>query len=152
VRKSMLGRMLVVLFAVTACSRATTIETPSTGVRPTGPRPALEAFLAAVRAQDLQAMAGAWGDKDGSVRDSNKIPREDVERRELIMMCYFRHDRYRVLGEQPATGGERVMQVELTKGTLSRTTNFFLVNAGDRWYVRTADLEPVKDLCAQRKG
>ena len=147
-RKLMLGLLL----ATAACSRSTAVEDPAAGVRPAGPRPALDAFLAAVRNQDLQAMAGAWGDKDGSVRESNKIPREDVERRELIMMCYLKHDRYRVLGDQPAAGGERVMQVQLTKGTLSRTTNFFLVNAGERWYVRTADLEPVRDLCAQKKG
>lgn len=143
-RKLMLGVLLV----VAGCSRTTSVETPA-GVSPVGPRPALEAFLSSVRAQDLQAMSGAWGDKDGSVRDSNKIPRDDLERRELIMMCYFRHDRYRVLGDQPATGGERMLQVELTKGTLSRTTNFFMVNGGSRWYVRTADMEPVKELCSQ---
>jgi hypothetical protein len=144
VRKLILGLLL----AATACSRSTTVQ-PSAGVSPTGPRPALDAFLSAVRAQDLQAMSAAWGDKDGSVRDSGKIPRDDLERRELIMMCYLRHDRYRVLGEAQAAGGERVMQVELTKGTLSRTTNFMLVNGGERWFVRSADMESVKDLCTQ---
>lgn len=143
-RKLLLGLLLV----VSACSRSTEMESP-TGSPAAGPRPALDAFLGAVRSQDLQAMSAVWGDKDGSVRDSGKIPRDDVERRELIMMCYFKHDRYRVLGEQQVAGGERVMQVELTKGTMSRTTNFFLVNAGDRWFVRTADMEPVKALCTQ---
>jgi hypothetical protein len=64
-------------------------------------------------------------------------------------MCYLKHDRYRVLSEQQVAGGERVMQVELTKGTLSRTTNFFLTTGADRWFVRSADMEPVKDLCTQ---
>ena len=139
-RKLMLGLMLL----ATACSTSSRIEPPQPG---NGPRPALDAFLAAVRTQDLQAMSLAWGDKDGPVRDNKKLGRDEVERRELIMMCYFRHDRYRVIGEQQAAGGERQLEVELTKGTLSRTTNFFLVNAGDRWYVRNAEMEPVKDLC-----
>jgi hypothetical protein len=66
-------------------------------------------------------------------------------------MCYFRHDRYRVLNESPGPNDERVFQVELGKGTLTRTTNFYLTRGGDRWYVRSADMEPVRDLCADRK-
>jgi hypothetical protein len=146
VRKLMLGLLL----AAAACSRTTTVQ-PAAASVPVGPRPALDAFLAAVRSQDLQAMSAAWGDKEGAIRDNQKLGREEVERRELIMMCYFKHDRYRVLAEQPATNGERVMQVELSRGTLSRTTNFFMANGGDRWYVRTADMEPVKDLCSQQR-
>lgn len=142
-RQTMLGLMLLL---TTACATSTRVE-PVPAALASGPRPALDAFLSAVRSQDLQAMSLAWGDKDGPVRDSRKLGRDEVERRELIMMCYFRHDRYRVLSEQQAAGGERQMEVELTKGTLSRTTNFFLVNAGDRWYVRNAEMEPVKDLC-----
>ena len=147
-RKPMCGLLLL----LAACSTTTTNTTvqPSACQQASVPRPALDAFLAAVRTQDLQAMSAAWGDKDGPVRDSNRLGREEVESRELIMMCYFKHDRYRVLGEQPAAGGERVMSVELIKGTLSRTTNFFMTNAGDRWYVRTADMEPVRDLCKQK--
>lgn len=138
--------MIALLLAATACTTRSTIE-PARGVVPVGPRPALDAFLSAVRAQDLQAMSLAWGDKEGPVRDNKKLARDEVEQRELIMMCYFKHDRYRVLSEQQAAGGERIMEVELSRGTLSRRTNFFLANGGDRWYVRTAEMEPVKDLC-----
>ena len=116
-----------------------------------GPRPALAEFLASVRSQDLQAMSGAWGDKDGAVRDSKKMSRQEMEQRELLLMCYFRHDSYRVLGDAPGPEGERVLSVELTKGTLKRTTNFFLTKGGDRWYVRSAEIEPVRDLCSDRK-
>ena len=98
--------MLGLLLAV-ACSRTTTMQPPQ-AAGPDGPRPALDAFLAAVRSQDLQAMSGAWGDKDGPVRDSQRLSRDEVEHRELIMMCYFKHDRYRVTGEQPTAGGERM--------------------------------------------
>lgn len=144
-------KLLITALLLTAAGCATSTRVEPAPVPQDGPRPALDAFLKAVRSQDLQAMSAAWGDREGSVRESTKLGRDEVERRELIMMCYFKHDRYRVLSEQPAAGGERVMSVELTKGTLTRTTNFFLVSAGARWFVRTADMEPVKDLCAQKK-
>jgi hypothetical protein len=95
-------------------------------------------------------MSGAWGDRDGAVRDNKKMTREEMEQRELLLMCYFRHDKYRVLGESPGTDGERVMSVELTKGTLIRTTNFYLTRGGERWFVRSADIEPVRDLCSKK--
>ena len=142
-------KLLVGLLLVSAC-RSHTVEVSPTS-QEAGPRPALAAFLSSVRAQDLQAMSAVWGDKDGPVRDNKKMSREDMERRELILMCYFRHDKYRVLGDNPGPNGERVLQVELTKGTLSRTTNFYLARGGDRWYVRSADMEPVRDLCQSRK-
>jgi hypothetical protein len=141
-------KLLIVLLLATACQTTNTII-PATSAA-AGPRPALDQFLAAVRSQDLQAMSAAWGNKDGPVRDSKIMTRDEVERRELILMCYFKHDKYRVIGEQPAIDNERVMQVELTKGTLSRTTNFFLAQGPDRWYVRSADMEPVRDLCVRQ--
>ena len=144
-------KLLMGLLLLTAACRTTSTSADGSRMPSVGPRPALEAFLAAVRAQDLQAMSDVWGDSDGPVRNSRKMTRDEVERRELILMCYFKHDKFRVLSEQPAPGAERVMQVELTRGALKRTTNFFLANGGDRWYVRTADMEPVRDLCAQKK-
>ena len=141
-------KLLMGLLLVAACRSHTTSE-PATAAT-IGPRPALDAFLASVRSQDLQAMSSAWGDKDGAVRDNKKMSREEMEQRELLLMCYFRHDRYRVLSDSPAPAGERVMRVELTKGTLTRSTNFYVTNAGKRWYVRSADVEPVRDLCQRR--
>jgi hypothetical protein len=138
-------KLLIGLLLAAAC-RSHTAEIP-----PTSKEAGLAAFLGAVRSSDLQAMSGVWGDKNGPVRDSRKMSREDMERRELIMMCYFRHDKYRILGESPGPDSERIFQVELTKGTLRRTTNFYVTQGGDRWYVRFADMEPVKDLCADKK-
>jgi hypothetical protein len=65
-------------------------------------------------------------------------------------MCYFAHDSYTVLSDDPAAGGERKMTVRLTRGTLSRTTDFFLTSTAERWYVRTANMEPVRDLCSKK--
>jgi hypothetical protein len=137
--------LLMGLLLAGACTTRTVVV-PESGPSQ-GPRPALAEFLTSVRSQDLQAMSGAWGDRDGAVRDNRKMSREEMEQRELLLMCYFKHDSYRVLGDSPGTNGERVLSVELTKGTLKRTTNFYLVQGRDRWYVRSADIEPVKEFC-----
>jgi hypothetical protein len=140
--------LLMGLILAGACTTRT-IAVPDSSASQ-GPRPALAEFLASVRSQDLQAMSGAWGDKDGAVRDNKKMSREEMEQRELLLMCYFRHDSYRVLGDSPSIDGERILSVELTKGTLVRTTNFYLTKGRERWYVRSADIDPVRDLCSDR--
>ena len=140
--------LLMGLLLASACT-SRTVVVPESGSNQ-GPRPALAEFLASVRSQDLQAMSGAWGDRDGAVRDNKKMSREEMEQRELLLMCYFAHDSYRVVGDSPGTNGERILSVELTKGTLKRTTNFYLVQGRDRWFVRSADIEPVKDICQDR--
>lgn len=114
------------------------------------PRGALDAFLSAVRAQDLQAMSAAWGDKNGAVRDSKTLSRAEVEQREMILMRCFKHDSFRVLGENAALDNERQFQVELTRGTVKRVTDFFTVHGKDRWYVRSAAMDPVRDLCSAK--
>lgn len=120
---------------------------PLTGA-PT-PRTAVEQFLGAVRAQDLQAMSTVWGTSKGPARD--QMQRDQLEKRELLMMCYLTHDRYQVLGEVPTETSHRTLRVELTRGTTSRVTTFITVpGPSDRWYVESADLKPVEDLCRNR--
>ena len=144
--------LLGLLFAGACQTR--TIEqpapVPATATPASGPRPALEAFLAAIRAGDLQAISEVWGDKNGPVRDSKVFSREEMEQRELILIRCFKHDKARILGDAAAANGERDYQVELTRGTTSRITDFFLTKAPDRWYVRSANMEPVRDLCSTK--
>ncbi|HJR63327.1 MAG TPA: hypothetical protein VJ803_06465 [Gemmatimonadaceae bacterium] len=110
-------------------------------------RAAVEAFLASVRAQDLQAMSIIWGTSRGPARDV--LPdREQLEKRELIMQCYLAHDRFRILSDTRTGEESHTVVVSLTKGDLTRQTNFYTVRGpSDRWYVERADLEPVEDLC-----
>ncbi|HVE77764.1 MAG TPA: hypothetical protein VNA89_02830 [Gemmatimonadaceae bacterium] len=122
---------------------------PRSGSQATGaktPRQAVETFLSSVRAQDLQAMAAVWGSKKGPARDN--IPATDLEKRELIMMCYIGHDRFRIVRDQPGQEGRRVFTVELRKADLTRVTSFYAIaGPSDRWYVETADLGPLQDFC-----
>ena len=145
-------KLLIGILLLTACTTRTT-EMPSRASAPvaSGARPALDAFLAAIRSKDLQALGANWGDKDGPIRDSKRISRDELEKRELLLMCYFAHDSFVVLSDDAAANGERKMTVRLTKGTMSRTTDFFLTSAPERWYVRSGNVEPVRDLCSNKK-
>ncbi|MEO8335498.1 MAG: hypothetical protein ABI664_11025 [bacterium] len=152
--------LLVGLLFAGAC-RSRTVEVPVTAPAPVpvagiglagaaSPRLALDAFLGSVRNQDLQAMSSVWGDKNGPVRDAKVMTREDMEQRELYLIRCLKHDSFRVLGDSPALDGERMMRVELVRGTVAKSTDFSMARSGDRWFVRTFALDPVKDLCAAK--
>ena len=148
-------KLFIGLLLLAACKTTTTVVTPSgptPATAPSGARPALDEFLAAIRAKDLQALGGAWGDNTGAIRDNKRISRDELEKRELLLMCYFNHDSYKVEDDIAVAGGERRMTVALTRGTLTRKTDFFLVSGPTRWYVRTGGIEPVRDLCTRKKA
>lgn len=146
-------KLISVLVLLAACRSAQ--PAPATRPTPSGSqtgapsaRAAVQEFLASVRAEDLQAMSTVWGTTSGPARDA--LPRQELEKRELIMMCYFRHDSSRILEEAPGTGGKTVFAVELKRGGLTGSTNFYVV-AGPRgrWYVESADLNPLRRFCSR---
>jgi hypothetical protein len=110
---------------------------------------ALTLFLAAAKAQDLQAMSTVWGTDKGPAVAT--MEQSSLEQREIILDCYLKHDSYTIFSESPAAGAERMFAVELKFKTLTRSANFY-VTAGpqNRWYVRTFDLEQLRDICATR--
>jgi hypothetical protein len=141
-------RFVFLLLVLAACSHA---APPADGLAPNGgevtARRAVESFLGAVRAQDLQAMSLIWGTPRGPARDV--VARAQLEKRELIMQCYLGHDAFRILTDTPQKPDTHVLQVSLTKGQVTRETTFTAVQGPqNRWYVQDADLEPVRDLCA----
>lgn len=110
------------------------------------PRRAVELFLAAVSAQDIQAMSVVWGTEKGPARD--QLARTELERREIIMQQCFAHDRYRVMDEIPGEGGSRMLRVEITRGSTTRTPQFVTIEGpSERWYVMDADIAAMSDLC-----
>lgn len=152
-------RLLLIAFVVgaAACasSPSSTATSPGPAAAPSGgatgassARAAVEAFLASVRAQDVQATSAIWGTSSGPARDSDKMNRTQLEQRVLIMQCYLKHDRARIVNDLPASDGKRTVRVELTNAGRVRQTNFTTVQGPkSRWYVESADLEPVKDFC-----
>lgn len=148
-RKSLLKAAL--LLAVTACATATT---PSPGAPPStndglgaaAPRLAVDAFLDAVRTEDLQAMGATWGTSQGPARET--IERTELEKRVIILQCYLQHNSYRVLSEVPGEAGRRVVRVELTRGTDKRSPALHTVQGPrGRWYVENVELAAVRDFC-----
>ena len=112
------------------------------------PRGALDGFLSAVRAQDLQAMSRLWGGEKGLARD--RLSRDELEKRELLIMCHMQHDSYKVVAEHPNQNGRQVFLVRLNRGREFRETSFTMFHSGsDRWYVEEADMTPVGDFCRQ---
>ena len=113
------------------------------------PRLAVEQFLNAARAQDIQAMSSVFGTSNGPARD--EIDRAELEKRMLIMQCFFNHDKFRITGDAPQAG-KRVFQFELTRGTRTRQTSALTVQGpGQRWYIETLDIAAVRDFCAEPK-
>jgi hypothetical protein len=108
---------------------------------------AVEQFLAAARAQDLQAFSAIWGSERGPARDI--VDRSQLEKRELTMMCYLTHDRFQISGDVAPKPGEHDYTLELTRGTQTRETKLTTVQGpSDRWYVLDVQLAPLKDLCS----
>jgi hypothetical protein len=143
--------MAVVLVAACRTSPPVVVSTatrPATGNATGGAdaQGAIRAFMAAAKQQDLQALGGVWGNANGPARDA--ISREELEKRELIMMRCLRHDRYDIAGEAPNPGGSRAMVVNLTYKDVSRSTNFVVVRGpANRWYVEKFDLDPLQGIC-----
>ncbi len=108
---------------------------------------AVQQFLFAAKAQDLQAMSAVWGDEQSPVRD--RADRTEMERRLLIMTCHLRHDESRIGPPTPGAGGIVTYSVELKQGERSATPLFTTVRntASGRWFVKEFDLEAVRQFC-----
>jgi hypothetical protein len=112
-------------------------------------RVAIDHFFNAVKAQDIQAMSTIFGTSNGPARD--QIDRAELEKRMMIMQCYFNHDKFRVTGES-SQGAKRVYQLERTRGTRTRNTSAVAVHGpSDRWYIESLDIAAVRDFCAEPK-
>ena len=110
------------------------------------PRQAVERFLGAAKAQDLQELSIAWGTSKGPARD--QFERTELEKRLIVMQGCYDAEKHRIIDEQPGDNGKRILRVELTKGTVTKTPRFTTVKGpSDRWYVEDADFATVTALC-----
>ena len=113
------------------------------------PEAAIKGFLDAAKAQDLQAMGAIWGGPDGPARDL--MDRNEIEKRELVMMCYLKHDSYDVVVNAPNPGGGQAFVVSLAYKDIKRSTTVQVVQGPSaRWYVKDVDVLKLNDICARR--
>jgi len=121
-------------------------QVPTNSAGAPSARAAVEQFFAAVKAQDLQAMSLVWGTAKGPAR--NNMERAELEKREVILQCYFQHDSYSITGESQGTGGQQVFQLRLVRGQQTRNTAAYTVaGPANRWYVQDLDMAAVRDFC-----
>lgn len=108
---------------------------------------AVQQFLFAAKAQDLQAMSAVWGDADAPTRD--RVDRTEMERRLIIMTCHLRHDESRIGAGQPGAGGTVVHRVDVTQGDKKASPTFTTVRntRSGRWYVSDFEIQAVSGFC-----
>jgi hypothetical protein len=154
------------LALMAACSSNKPTTQPQPNTAPTGPtvsnnnpppadagmtgaptaREAAQAFLDAGKAQDLQALSAVWGSSQGPLR--NTEDRARLEKRELIMMCFFQFNTDSIGSPKAAAGSRVVFPVTLTRGSIARTTTITTMpGPGSRWYVETIDLPKIEAFC-----
>jgi hypothetical protein len=115
----------------------------------TSPSAAVTAFMDGVKAGDLQAISAVWGTADGSIR--NSIAEPDLSKREIYIMSCTKHDAFKINSEASGPAGERVLGVDIIRGTLTRSTNFHVVmGPQSRWYVLNLELPALDDICKAR--
>jgi hypothetical protein len=110
------------------------------------PRQALQAFLAAAQDRDLEAMAVVWGGEKGSA--ARYMPKEERDKRLLIVQCHLQHDAAKVVSEYPTDGGRRGFRVDLTfRGITKTTTMQAALGPNRRWFLESADIEKTAEFC-----
>jgi len=143
--------LTVLLGGVVACGGHNPPQTSPTPSRSQGlgaasPREAVDLFFASVRSQDLQAMSLVWGTVKGPARDN--MERTELEKREILLQCYFTNDSYLITDETQPSEGRRMFHVELTRGQVKRSPAVFTVRGpAGRWYVENLEIAVVRDFC-----
>ena len=137
---------IVVLLVVAACHRQNAVS-GVTGA-PTA-RAAVEMFLAAGKAQDLEALGRIWGTSSGPAAAT--LDRTVREQREVIMMPCLKHDTFQVVAEVTSAGVNRVLSVELSYKDLTASSNFIATQGpGSRWYVQQFEPKDLQMICVAR--
>jgi hypothetical protein len=139
-------RVAGLVFLAACASGPQTVRNDGSFAGAAAPQLAFDTFLKAANEKDIQAMGTVFGTKAGPARET--MDRTELEKRLIILSCYFAHDTARTLGEDRGVEGHRELRVELKKGNLTRQTTFFTIQGpGKRWYVDNIDIAAVRDFC-----
>jgi len=109
---------------------------------------AVEVFMRAVKAQDLQTMSAVWGTVRGPARE--QMEREELEKRLIIIQCKLDHLSWSFLEDRPRllAGGKQDFQVQLRDKQAQATTTFTtILGPSGRWFVEIVDMAPLSDFC-----
>lgn len=140
-RRALTFVLMLVLLA--GCRRA--VGGPEPGAAAS--QMAVQQFLNASKAGDLQAMSAVFGNDVSPLRE--RAGRDEVEKRMMIMVCHLKHDEARIGPPQAGQNGRTQHRVELTQGSKSASPLFTTVRNAKtgRWFVEEFDLAAVRDFC-----
>lgn len=113
---------------------------------------AVQQFIDAAKAQDLQALSAVWGNAEGPVRD--RVDRRQLEQRLLLMVCHLRHDESRIGPAEPGEGGRVQYRVELKQGALTATPWFKTIKStqSGRWFVEDFEFAATRSFCSTQRS
>ena len=150
--------LTVVLVVTGACSSASKTAPPpgaalpsagaAAGTGSASAKVAVESFLAAVKAQDLQAMSMIWGTESGLARE--QMSRDELEKRLVIMQCNLNHDSWTYATGLDGTtrSNEQDLRIELRQKNLKEQTVVTAVRGKNgRWFVKNIDLSKLNGFC-----
>jgi hypothetical protein len=149
---------IVLLLVVSACRRQAGVTSAPTTPREPKPsanaadggangRDALQKFLAAAKAQDIQAMSAIWGTKEGSARATG-MSADQMEPRLIYMAKCVRHDSYTIRNETAIIGGERQFNVELKyRGAVASDDFVTTPGPAGRWFLVRFDAPKLNSIC-----
>ena len=100
---------------------------------------AVNAYMAAMKARDLQAMSAVWGSARGSVRET--MSRDQMEKNGTIVMGLMCPDEFRVTSNVAGDGGRRELRGQMKRGQRTIDLTFVAIEGpGKRWYVEDVPL------------
>src|SRR5687768_773400 len=118
-------KLIAAVVLLSACA-STPRQSPSGQVSGAAtPRLAVEQFLKGAKETDIQAMSSVFGTKAGPARET--MDRAELEKRQVILACFFTHDTYRILGETAGVGGHRELRVRSEEHTSELQSRLHLV-------------------------
>lgn len=145
--------LLVVLVA--AACRTVPMSTSQGGAA--SPKAAIDRFIGAANAQDVQALLSAWGDEKGSRRErsSNKDQRTEDERAAIVLICHLKNTAYTIQDSNPIAGGRTIADVDISQGTNKARVRFTVARAPSAgFFVADFDIITLQHagFCSQKKS
>lgn len=139
-----LGIVMLLVLSVAGCRRGA-VGSGAGGAD--SAQMAVVEFLNAARAQDLQAISAVWGNDESPTRE--RVERQELERRLLIIACHLRHDESRIGAPQLGEAGRTMFTARLTRGSVTADVPFTTVRnrKNGKWYVEDVDLRPAREIC-----
>jgi hypothetical protein len=150
------GSLTILTLAVTlaACGASSGYQGPQGPRTPAaespGPALAVERFLRAANANDLETMVQLFGTHDRNVEEMYGKTR--AEQRMYVLASLVRHDDWSIVGQQTVPG--RMMDatdllVQLTRNEESVTVPFLVVRTNEGgWIIERIDVGPLTQLPA----